>query len=207
MADGSAFEYTSLVEETGGQPQIKATQVKVSLTIAERLAGERVQELHEAIGAESLALIRDAIGTSWIPLDVDIVLSHAVEATCGPRSDFERARQSLTASMDQKLLRPFIEGVRKVFGLSPKGMLKTSRRGWSSLYRDGGKPEFVDLGANAAALDFVEMPDAVLASEVYLRAISGAFHALLDLCGVQGEVFVEALDPRARTVRFRLTWQ
>lgn len=195
------------MEEARRQPQIKATQVKVSLTIAERLAGERVQELHDAIGPESLAEIRSAIGTAWLPLEVDIALSHAVEATCGPESDLERARQSLTASMDQKLLRPFIEGVRKVFGLSPKGLLKTSRRAWSSLYRDAGRPRFVDLGANAAALDYEEMPDAVLASEVYLRAIAGAFHALLDLAGVEGEVFVEALDPRARSVRFRVTWR
>lgn len=206
MADGVAFEYTGLVEEVRRKPQIKATQVKVSLTIAERLAGERVQELHDAIGAESLAKIRNAISTAWIPLQVDIVLSHAVEATCGPNSDFERARESLTTAMDQRLLRPFIEGVRKVFGLSPKGLLKTSRRAWSSLYRGGGEPRFVDLGADTAALDFEEMPAEVLASEVYLRAIAGAFQALLDLAAVQGEVFVESVDTAAGTVRFRMTW-
>ncbi len=188
------------------QPQIKATQVKVSLTVAERLASHRVEELHDAIGPEPLAKIRNAINTAWLPVEMDIVLSHAVESTCGPQSDYERARQSLTASMDRKLLRPFIEGVRKVFGLSPKGLLKTSQRAWSSLYRDCGKLRFVDLGPDSAALDFTEMPAQVLASEVYLRAIAGGLHALLDLAEVQGEVLVEGLDPRDREVRFRVTW-
>ncbi len=191
----------------GREPGIKATQIQSSLAVAERLAGDRVEQLQAAIGTEMLAKIRDAIKTAWVPVQADIALANAVESTCGPGSDYERSRQATTDSMNRKLLRPFIEGVRKVFGLSPKGLFKTCQRGWNSVYRDCGQPRYVDLGENAAALDFQDMPVQVLASDVYLRAIAGGLHALLDVCHVHGTIVPKDVDPRARTVRFLVTWR
>jgi len=170
------------------------------------MAGERIAALHAALGEAVLAQIHGAIRTTWLPIEVDVALAEAVESTCGPNSDYERARQSLLESMERSFLRPFVEGVRKVFGLSPKGLLKTCQRAWGGLYRDCGEPRFLDLAVNSAALDFRSMPAAMLESAVYLRAIAGALHALLDLCHTEGQIEVEAVDRERRAVRFVVTW-
>lgn len=189
------------------RPGIKATQIQSSLAVAEQLARERVARLHAAMGADTLGTIRGAIKTSWVPVEADIALAHAVESVCGFGTDYERSRRATAASLDQKLLRPFIEGVRKVFGLSPKGLFKTCQRGWNGVYKDCGQPQYVDLGERAAALDFSEMPLQVLDSDIYLRAIAGGLHALLDICHVEGEIVAKDVDARARTVRFQIEWR
>jgi hypothetical protein len=188
------------------QPRMKAAQIKNSLAVAERMAGDRAAALREAIGPEVWETIEGAVRTDWLPLSVDIALSRAVEDVCGPGRDRERSRTSTGENLNARLLAPFVEGVRKVFGLSPKPALKVSPRAWKTVYKDCGDSRFVDVSEREAALDFENMPREVLESPLYLSAIAGGLHAVLDMCGVEGHVEPRDADVAAGTVRFLVTW-
>lgn len=185
---------------------MKAAHLARNLTFAEQFAGARVGRLHEELGAERVETIRSAVKTDWIPIEVDIALSRAVELVCGPGSDRERARESTRESMNARLLRPFVDGVQKLFGLNPESVLKVSPRAWSTVYRSCGSARAQHLDGQQAALDFEHMPSLLLSQPLYLSSIAGGLHAILDLCRVNGDVKPVRPDPGAGTMRFLFTW-
>lgn len=187
-------------------PAMKAGHLKANLEIARDLAGDAEPAFLAAMGDAMVEEIEGSLKTAWLPIELDMAVSRATCTVLGAHADRERARESTRRSMNTRILAPIVEGVRKVFGMTPKPALKVTRRGWHAIYRNCGQPEFIDLGEGAADLLFEEMPAAALASNNYLFSIAGGLHAILDICRVEGTVEVGEVDPEAKKVRIEFRW-
>lgn len=156
--------------------------------------------------SETLARIHAASRIDWLPIEFDLEIAEAVAAVLGRTCDRERARQSVRMSLESPLLRPFIVGVQTIFGLEPASVIRQAPRGWLAVYRNAGALEYrIGQGAERV-LVYSDIPERVVASALYLDAIAGAFESLLDLCGVEGSVSVEAVDPQRRRAELRFSW-
>jgi|GEM_PF-1032701 len=191
-------------------PRIKGAQLQNSLHTARDMAQAeaRLAVLEAKLGPDYLAEVASFTRTEWISVEFDIRLSHAVESCLGRGADYERARRSTGRSFESKLLQPFVEGAVRLFGLSPKAMIKLVRRGWTSLYQNCGEADaaFGDDDAPTAALTLSRLPDVVYNDAVYLQAIAGGLHAILDVCQVKGTVEVQGKSPARKSATFAFKW-
>lgn len=188
------------------QPQMKAGHIKQNLVLGEELAGARVEDFRRVLGAKAIEEIESVSKVAWLPVALDIHLNHAIEEICGPGSNRARSRASTHESLSGGLLGPLVEGVRRVFGLNPSSVMKVLPRGWGALYRNCGVAKVVKLDDKRAAVDFRELPPLVVNDAIYLDSVAGGFHALLDICAVEGDVTVEDPNSDAGTVRFLFVW-
>ncbi len=177
-----------------------------SLAVIERIAGAATPRVFARIGPERLAQIRAAARLDWLPVELDVALAEAVAAELGPAADRERARRSITSSIESPFLRPFLVGVQTIFGLEPAALIRQAPRVWSAVYRDAGRLDY-EIGEGAERiLIYSEIPASVVASAVYLDALAGASESLFDLCRSEGRVTVAAVDPQRRRAELRFSW-
>lgn len=191
-------------------PHIRARQVQNSLAALAKLAPEREHEIYaklDAIDPAILAGVRRARARDWIPLAHDVQLSEVVEATLGPGSDRARARASLTLSLESStFLKPLVHGVELVFGLEPSALLRQTTRGWAALFLNAGSIRYVVAGPSERLIEYTEIPQVVVDSEVYLNSIAGALEALAGLAKVAATVEVRERDTAERRAVFRARW-
>ncbi|KIG14517.1 hypothetical protein DB30_06744 [Enhygromyxa salina] len=187
-------------------PSIRAIQVVHSLRALELVSGGEHERALRRMRPESLARIRDARRFDWLPVALDVELSHAVADEFGPVVAAARSRQSLGQSTGTPLLRPFIDGVVKLFGLEPSSMFRQVPLGWNAVYRDAGRMRYeVSSGADRSLI-YEDVPVVILESRVYLDAIASALHSLLDLCNADGAIEVATIDRERARVQLRVTW-
>ena len=187
---------------------IRARQVEHSLRALELVSGREHERALGRMRPESLAQIRDSGRFDWLPIGLDVELSQAVADEFGPAFAASRSRMSMRQSLDTPLLRPFIDGVDKLFGLEPSSVFRQVPRGWHAIYRDAGRMRYEVMSAGSQrVLIYEEVPAVVLDSRVYLEAIAGALGGLLDICKVEGCVrVVDVAAARAR-VELLVSWE
>jgi hypothetical protein len=155
---------------------------------------------------ESLAAIRSASWFDWLPLEFDIELAHAVAKVLGPAKDRERACQSVLLAFQSPLLRPFLIGVEKVFGLQPGPLIRQSTRAFQAVFREAGWMAYAVGQGNQRVLVWSEVPALVLEDRLYLDAIAGAYEALFVLCKLDGSVAVAAIDLARHRAELWFSW-
>ncbi|PRQ05511.1 hypothetical protein [Enhygromyxa salina] len=187
-------------------PSIRAIQIEHSLRALELVAVGEHERALDRMRPESLARIREARRFEWLPVALDVELTEAVADEFGPAVAAARSRQSLGHSTRTTLLRPFIDGVIKLFGLDPSSMFRQVPLGWNAIYRNAGRMRYEVSAGSDRALIYEEVPVVILGSRVYLDAIAAALHSLFDLCKVDGEIEVAEIDPSRARVELRVTW-
>jgi len=190
-----------------GQARIKASQIMNNLAAVELIGPGRVDEVRAALPPEVLREVDQAAKTAWLPLEYDIALAEAIERVFGPGSDRERSRTSTRLSTESSLLRPILDGIQKIFGLTPPAVIRATTFAWGQLYRNCGEVKFKELAANRALLTYEGLPTAILDSPLYLASIGGGLHACLDLCKVEGSVRHRIQSRAEGKVEYEFEWQ
>lgn len=189
-----------------GEALIKASLVHNSIQAIEVVGPGRTAEVLAYLDPDFAAQIQSAAKTTWLPVEIDIAFAEAVEAVLGPGQDRERSRAGTMLSMNSTLLKPVIDGVRKIFGFSPPAVIRTTTRAWTHLYRNCGRPSFEETSSNQAALVY-DFPKIVADNQLYLRSIAGGLHACLDLCQVEGTVVPVVRNRSTGEVAFEFEWR
>lgn len=184
----------------------RAKQLEHSLRALEIVSGGEHERALGRMRPESLDQIRGAGRFDWIPIELDVEFSQAIADEFGPVIAAERPRLSMRRSLDTPLLRPFIEGVDRLFGLDPSNVFRQVPRGWFAIYRNAGRMRYEVGAGSQRTLIYEDVPTVIVDSRVYLDAIAAGLHSLLDLCKVEGSVEVVNIDAARARVEILVIW-
>jgi hypothetical protein len=186
------------------QPRILAGFVQGTLSgvPAAARAGVRAR-----LAPATLATLEASSRLAWLPIEVDVELTHAIYAELGAGRARELFRSSLAQALETPILRSLVQGALKLFGATPERLFGWAPKAYAQLYRDAGEMRFERDEPGSARLELFGLPPAVVGSRDYLDGMGGAFAAGFDVMGVKGEVTLERLDASAGTAGFRLLWE
>lgn len=174
--------------------------------MAVETGGDAEARLVARLGPEKIARFESCGRLSWVPLEEDLALSNAVEAVLGEGVDYERSRRSTAENMSSPLMRSFLEGARRLFGLDPASALKLVKSGWVTVFKDCGQAAHDPRGPGESVVRITDAPDAMVLAPSYVRALAGAMHGLLDVCEVEGIAEVVQASIKTHVVEIRLRW-
>jgi hypothetical protein len=186
------------------RPRIIAGFVQGTLSGLPPAIGARVRA---RLAPETLAALERSSRVSWLPVEVDVELTHAIYAELGAGPAHEMFRRNLSAALDTPILRSLAQGALRLFGASPVRLFGWAPKVYAQIYRDAGEMRFESDGPGSARLELSQLPPAVAGSRDYLDGLAGAIAAGFDLMELKGEASIERLDPAAQRACFRLAWE
>ena len=186
------------------QPRILAGFVQGTLAGLDPASGSRVRM---RLTPETAARLERSSRLAWLPIEVDVELTHAIYAELGPGRAHELFRRNLSAALDSPILRSLAQGALRLFGASPERLFAWAPKAYSQIYRDAGVMRFQSEPPGVARLELSELPPAIASSQPYLDGVAGSIAAGFDLIGLKGEVTLERFDPPRRRASFLLEWE
>lgn len=204
------------------EPAVRASYLRALLSACDEF-GPPAAEIRERLGDVHQTRIECAGPLVWLPIETDLALQSALDGVLGA----ERAREFLLANLRQfmaaSIVQNLVATVVGLFGLDPGSFARLLPPAWGLLYRDAGRwkvtrrePELGDPGRSAtrggewreAELRLVDLPPSCVDHEAWLTAVATVHHALLILCGREGEVELVSREREPRPeVEFRLAWK
>ncbi len=169
-------------------PCIRANWTKLALKfLRQRPAPERDPVLAR-LGDDALRKVRAAGVFDWLPAPLHLSLVEALRATRGDEEARRFWRGLMLASFDRALLKPLFEGGLRLFGRSPRGILRMTPQAYQLVTRDCGsvRTESND-GDGGILLTFSELPPP-LRVPGWVEVCAGNCEAALDALGQQGTV-------------------
>lgn len=160
-------------------PQIKASYFQANLA-ALAVVGPRRGEV-EALLKDEIDAARMASRADWLPMAFDQKLSRVVEELCGRDAVIAANRVAFLAAADGPLMRPIVQGAFRVFGVTPKGIIRMVHTGWDAGARDAGTMS-VDFDDATATLHHRGMS----AEPSWYAGFVGVLEGVLELTGFDG---------------------
>ena len=156
--------------------------------------------------ATPIAEIERSIRTAWLPLQLDIELTDAIEAAVGRERMRDLAREAIAVSAEGPLLGPFVRALHAV-GLSPHAAFRVAPKAWKGVYRYCGELEVERTGEREVTITQREAPAEILESDSYAHGIAAAFEGVVLIAGGR--------EPRAsmervavhRRIRYSCGWR
>ena len=186
------------------RPRILAGFVQGTLAALEPASALRVRA---RLAPGTLAVLERSSRLAWLPIEIDVELTHAIYVELGAGRAHELFRRNLSAALDSPILRSFAQGALRLFGASPERVFGWAPKAYAQIYRDSGAMRFRAEEPGLARLELSELPPAIASSRNYLDGVAGSIAAGFDLMGVKGEVSIERFDPTRRSACFRLDWE
>ena len=165
--------------------------------------GERVRA---RLGVATRERLEQASRIAWVPIELDVEVTHAIYGELGPVRAREVFRRNLSGALDSPVLRSLAQGALRLFGASPARLFGWAPKVYAQLFRDAGEMRFTLEEAGAARLELRALPSCVARSRNYLDGVAASIGAGFDFMGVKGEVRIEAHDPAGGRATFRLEW-
>jgi hypothetical protein len=186
------------------RPRILAGFVQGTLAGLEPAIAARVRA---RLAPETAATLERSGRLAWLPIEVDVELTHAIYAELGAGRAHELFRRNLSSALDTPILRSLAQGALRLFGASPARLFAWAPKAYAQIYRDSGDMRFETDAPGSARLELSLLPPAIAQSRDYLDGVAGAIAAGFDLMALKGEVTIERFDPPGRRASFRLTWE
>ncbi len=183
---------------------MRASHVHANLRSLELMGQDQAQRVRDAVDPDVLRAIESATRVAWLPVELDLELSEAVDRILGPQALTDWSRLAMQDSFRGPLLGPVVDGAVRLFGLHPGRLAKVFPRGWTQIYRGCGDLKTEPSGGDSVRISHVAPPELLRVSDVFHRSVAGAFSALFDVARVRGEVSVVVL---ARHVDYTLNWR
>lgn len=187
------------------RPAARARNALDSFKVLEQRAPGTVDQVMARLPGETRELYEKASRTSWIPVEHDARLVTAMVEILGPAGAREFWRAFSTYYVDQPILKPLVEGAKRVFGLSIPTVIRMFPRGYGHVYRDywsGSKVETLDDHTGLVTLEGVIEP--VLRCEAYMLVTEGSMLGMYDIAGIDDDLEFTVDHANARVVgRFR----
>lgn len=206
------------MSEGGGtalhEPAVRASYLRALLSACDEF-GPPAAEIRERLGDVHQTRIECAGPLAWLPIETDLALQRALDAVLG----VERTREFLLANLREFLAASLVQNLVAtavgLFGFDPGSFARLLPPAWGLLYRETGRWSVIRRELPEARHDWREvelrlsgLPSACVDEHAWLTAVATVHHALLILCGREGEVELceRKLDAPAEVV-FRLAWK
>lgn len=166
---------------------------------------------HRAIrGALPTRLIAELQGASpvgWMSIADNVLLADTIATCLGETRARPFFRQVLLLEYQSSLLKPFVDGIARLLGLTPITFVKMAPRGWELVYRECGVLEGQPVSENEASLVMRDLPAVCVRNKLWLEAVRSTFYTAFDLSQVEGEIAWLDLDLAARRASMGFRWQ
>jgi hypothetical protein len=197
---------------------VRASYLRALLSACDEF-GPPAAEIRERLGDVHQTRIECSGPLAWLPIETDIALQRSLDTVLG----VERTRDFLLANLREvlaaSLMQNLVATAVGLFGLDPGSFAKLLPHAWGLLYRETGRwsvlrrelsPLASERGRDwrEVELRLSELPSACADEHAWLTAVATVHHALLILCGREGEV--ELCERKLETpteVLFRLAWR
>lgn len=186
-------------------PQMRASHLKSNLESLSDLGAAQELAVRRAV-PDVVRQVDDASRVAWLPLDLDIQLTEAVEREVGRERMKRWGRDAIARSAESPLLRPVMVGLRAM-GLTPHTALKRAPYAWTLIYRGCGDLEYQHVGDTEAALVHEWVPTPMLRTPSYLHGIAGAFDGAIEIGGGRDIESDVEHDVQAKRAVYRHRWR
>jgi len=188
-------------------PEFRANWSKLALKSVRRLAAPERDRVLDAIGEPTLAQIRAASALAWLPAEAHHRVALAVERELG--SDGARAffRDLMLVSFDRPLIRPLVEGGLRLFGATPKAVLRLTPQAWSLVARRCGTIAVEDGATPGGARLLVDGIPPALSTTALVAIVTGNCWAVLSRLRLDGDVVADLTSLRRGSFRVEVTPQ
>jgi hypothetical protein len=189
------------------EPAVRASYLRALLSACDEF-GPPAAEIRERLGDVHQTRIECAGPLAWLPIETELALQRALDAVLGA----ERTRTFLLANLRQfmaaSLVQNLVATAVGLFGLDPGSFARLLPPAWGLLYRDTGRWSVGRRDWRGIELHLSGLPSACAGEQAWLTAVATVHHALLILCGREGEVEVcgRKLDDPSEVV-FRIAWR
>jgi hypothetical protein len=180
------------------EPQIKASYFRANLDALAVLGEQRAAV--EARMTEEIEATRRASRADWLPMAFDQKLSAIVAEVAGRDAVIATNRVAFLAAADGPFLRPVVQGALRVFGVTPKGILRQIDSTWNAGTRHAGRMEVI-LGEREATIHHRGM----VADEIWYLGMIGILQGILELTGFDGHADMHLADDGHPV--YTLRWQ
>lgn len=171
------------------RPAARARNALDSFKVLEQRAPGTVAQVMARLPDETRELYENASRTSWIPVEHDARLVTAMVEVLGPSGAREFWRGFSTYYVDQPILKPLVEGAKRVFGLSMPTIIRMFPRGYGHVYRDywsDAKVENIDDHGGRVILEGVIDP--VVHNAAYMLVTEGSMLGMYGIAGIDDDL-------------------
>lgn len=183
---------------------MRASQIDSNLRSLAALGAERERAIREQL-PDVVRAVEQASRVAWLPVELDIRLTDAVERACGLERMKRWARDAIERSSEGWLLRPVVIGL-SALGLTPDGALKRVPSAWPLVFRDSGRLHYEHADRHGITLVHSDVPAAICRSPTYLESIAGSFEGVAEIGGAKQVRSSVEIERDRGLVRYRCEW-
>jgi len=185
-------------------PMMKARYLKSTVAAVGTLAPAAVQQIR-LVAKPTIATIEAAAPVEWVSMALDVELTHAVAEVMGRDGVVTVNRTGLRLAMRTPLLRPIVEGARRLFGFTPAALLHVCPRAYAAVTRNAGQMSVKKLDLRDYLVTFEDLPELFAADDEYLAGYDGLAQGVVDAFDL--EPIVENTRIDATRVQYRIQWR
>ena len=160
-------------------PAIKASYFQANVSALELLGPLRVRI--ESMMAAEIEATRKASRADWLPMAWDQKLTRVVADIAGPEGVVVTNRGAFVDAASGPFLRPIIQGTIRVFGVTPRALLRSVDRAWRAGSKNAGYMD-VEIGESEGWVHHRDMQ----ADEVWYLGLVGVLEGILEVTGFEG---------------------
>src|SRR5512146_226981 len=167
------------------RPEVRARHLQTVLASIEQLPEPGRSKVVSTLDPAVLPSVEGATGLEWLPMELDVAVTHAVHRALGP-PEFQRFYRTLFADVFRgPVFRSFAKAAHAVFGDDPAGWMRWLPEMWNISFRNCGRWSIAPGGAGRAGLILSELPPGPVADRVWPTAVAAALSASLDIAGTE----------------------
>jgi len=144
-----------------------------------------------------------ALPVEWLPVEMDIEVIDVVARQLTPSMLEGLVAERQRQEMGSALFRTFVSTAQKLFGLTPKTMIRHLGRGWRQVFSDCGEIEVMSLEPQQAMVMLRALPEVCLASGTWIGVLPAGLRVLYELINTPGDV---AVTRRGADVEIAFRW-
>ncbi len=190
-----------------GVALMRASQMQQNIESLKKLGPETEAKVLAALPPEVIPAMQSEMKTAWLPLDLDVELTDAIQRVLGTKGVRDWARDAFSGSTSGPLLRPMLDGGLRIFGVKPARIFGLIPRGFDLLYKHSGTMRIESTSPTSLNVVHTSAPYEMTHSRPYLEGMAGAFDGLLEIMRFSGDVIVARCDPREGLVIYEVHWR
>jgi hypothetical protein len=189
-----------------GEPRVRTRFLHEWLANMENEPSRLRSRFFAALPGDVRSTIEGAARTTWLPVDLHVLLADLTLAALGPVAAYDYYRRSFSRSLQGPLLAPMLRTATRLFGLTPATCLRWANRGWEAGFRDCGGVRGEVTAPGRGRLVYEELPAVCIASDAWLDSSQGSAYGLLDLVGATGVARIDKSRRAERILIVDLEW-
>jgi hypothetical protein len=144
---------------------------------------------------------------SWLPIAWNVRLVEAAAACFGAERGLEILSGCVFAQFETPLWKGFIGSAVRLLGTEPRSLGRWIPQAFSLVFRDCGRWSVEADAERELRVSVHELPEPLVAHELWLRSLAIGMLPLFTLCGTDGTSELVERDARARRASYRLRWK